>query len=127
MSDPIAFVSHFHVKEGALETVSRMAAEVTSHLQAEKPRTAVFLIFLDEEGAKASFIHVFADPEAMDVHFEDAEQRSQAAYEAIEPLGWEVYGTPSDAALGSLREGARAAGVPLVTRPTLLGGFMRTS
>ena len=62
------------------------------------PRTAVFLSFLDEEGSEVSFVHVFADSEAMDLHIEGADERARAAYEAIEPLGWEVYGTPSDAA-----------------------------
>jgi hypothetical protein len=63
----------------------------------------------------------------MDLHFEGADERAQAAYAFIEPLGWEVYGTPSDAALRSLREAARAAGVKLTARPAFLGGFLRAA
>jgi hypothetical protein len=121
------FISHFRIKEGALDAVRRMSIEVPRRLEADKPRTLVFLTFLDEEGTEVSFVHVFADREAMDLHFEGADERAQAAYAFIEPLGWEVYGTPSDAALRSLREAARAAGVKLTARPAFLGGFLRAA
>jgi hypothetical protein len=125
MSDPVVFISHFRIKAGALDAVRRMSAEIPRRLEAEKPRTAVFLSFLDEQGTEVSFVHAFADSEAMDLHFEGADERAQAAYESVEPLGWDIYGMPSDAALGSLREAARAAGVSLTLRPALLGGFVR--
>ena len=127
MSEPVMFISHFRIKEGALDAVRRMWIEIPRRLQADKPRTLVFLTFLDEESTELSFVHVFADPEAMDLHFEGADDRAQAAYEFIEPLGWEVYGTPSDAALLSLREAAKTAGVTLTVRPAFLGGFLRAA
>jgi hypothetical protein len=127
MPEPVVFISHFRIKEGELEAVRRMSVDVTRRLEREKPRTAVFLSFLDEESAYVSFVHAFADCEAMDLHFEGAEERARAAYESIEPLGWEVYGRPSDPALGTLREAAMRAGVPLTVRPVFLGGFLRSS
>ena len=125
MSEPVVFISHFRIKEGKLGTLRRTSPEVTSRLEAEKPRTSVFLGFLDADGTEVSFIHAFGDPEAMDLHFEGAEERARAAYESIEPRGWEIYGRPSDAAHEALREAARRAGVPLIVRPTFLDGFMR--
>ena len=127
MSEPVVFISHFRIKEGKLEAVQRMSPEVTSRLEAEKPRTAVFLSFLDEEGTSVSFVHAFADSEAMDLHIEGAEERARAAYELVEPRGWEVYGRPSDAALQTLREAARRSGAPLTVRPAFLGGFLRSA
>ena len=125
MSEPVVFISHFRIKKGKLEAVRRTSKNVTGRLEAEKPRTAVFLSFLDEDGTAVSFVHAFADREAMDLHFEGAEERARAAYESIEPRGWEVYGKPSDAALQSLRDAAGRAGVPLAVHPLFLGGFMR--
>ena len=127
MSEPVVFISHFRIKEGALNTVRRMSVEVPRRLEADKPRTSVFLTFLDEQSTEVSFVHVFADREAMDLHFEGADERAQAAYAFIEPLGWEVYGTPSDAALLPLREAARVAGVTLTARPAFLAGFLRAA
>jgi hypothetical protein len=121
----VVFISHFRIKEGKLEEVRRMSIEVTSRLEAEKPRTAVFLSFVDDKGTSVSFVHAFADREAMDLHFEGAEERARAAYESIEPRGWEVYGRPSDATLQTLREAARRADAPLTEHPAFLGGFLR--
>jgi hypothetical protein len=38
---------------------------------------------------------------------------------------WEVYGTPSPAALQILRQAADSAGVALATHPDYLAGFLR--
>ena len=70
MSDPVAFISHFRIKEGAADAVRRMSVEVPRRLEAEKPRTAVFLSFIDEEEREVSFVHVFGDSDAMVTAFE---------------------------------------------------------
>lgn len=61
----------------------------------------------------------------MDLHFEGAEERSRAAHEFLEPSAWEIYGAPSAAALGLMREGASAADVTLMVQPGSIGGFLR--
>lgn len=124
MPEPIFFLSHFRIKEGQLDLVRQLTSEMTARLQAEKPRTVLFLSYLDADGGTISFLHAFAD-ESMDLHFVGADERSRAAYESIEPLGWEVYGDPSPAALETLRRAAASAGVPLASHPEYLAGFLR--
>jgi hypothetical protein len=34
----------------------------------------------------------------MDRHFEGSDERAPAAYELVEPVGWEFFGRPSDEA-----------------------------
>ena len=125
MAEPIVFISHFTVKAGKLEPLKRLARDVASRLEAEKPETLVYLEFLDDEGTGMTFIHVFADAQAMDAHFEGAEERSKAAFELMDPRGWEIYGKPSEVALGAIREAAASAGVPLTLQPEYLAGFSR--
>lgn len=125
MSEPIVFISHFRVKAGQLEAFRTYFRNGAAGLQAEKPQTIAFLAYLDETGARASILHLFPDASAMDLHFEGAEERSRTAYEFLEPDGWEIYGTPSRAALGMMRERASAAGVSLVVQPENIGGFLR--
>jgi len=125
MSEPVFFVSHFRIKEGQLDGVRQMMSEATSRLQAEKPRTALFLTYQDADRATVSFLHAFADAEAMDLHIEGSHNRSRAAYQFLEPLGWELYGDPSPAALENLRQAAASAGVPLTRHPEYVGGFLR--
>ncbi len=125
MSEPVFFISHFAIKEGALEDLKRLTAEATEGLREQKPRTVLFLSFLDEEGGRISFLHAFPDADAMDEHFAGADERAAAAYEFIEPRGWEFYGKPSEQAMGSMRATAAKFDVPLVVEPQFNAGFLR--
>ena len=125
MSEPIFFLSHFRIKAGQLDLVRQLTSDVAARLQAEKPRTVLFLSYLDADGGTISFLHAFADAESMDLHFVGSDERSRAAYEHIEPLGWEVYGNPSSAALETLSQAADSAGVSLASHPEFLAGFLR--
>ena len=125
MSEPIFFISHFRVREGKLDAMKQLTRDVAERLREEKPRTALFLCYLDEDRGVASFLHAFADAESMDVHFEGASERARTAYELVEPLGWELYGRPSEAALDALRQAAASSGVTLTVEPDFVGGFMR--
>jgi hypothetical protein len=125
MSEPVFFISHFRIKEGQLDAVRQLTRDGAPRLQAEKPRTVLFLSYRDADGGTISFLHAFADAESMDVHFVGADARSQAADEYIEPLGWEIFGNPSTAALENLRQAAASAGVSLALHPEYMGGFLR--
>ena len=125
MIEPIVFISHFRIKTDQLDAFGAYFQEGAAGLQAEKPRTVAFLAYADEIGARASIVHVFPDADAMDLHIEGAAERSRAAYEFLEPDGWEIYGDPSPAALGMMHESASAAGVTLTVKPGHIGGFLR--
>lgn len=125
MAEPIVFISRFGVKEGVLEDLRSLTTEVIASLRETKPRTVVYLAYLDEPGTEVSFLHAFPDAEAMDLHFEGVDERAAAAYRYLEPRGWEVYGRPSDGGLATLQQAAASAGVSLTVRPQLLGGFLR--
>ena len=55
MSEPVVFISHFAVKEGALGELERMSAGAVEGIREAKPRTVLFLSYLDEEGGRISF------------------------------------------------------------------------
>lgn len=122
---PISFISHFRVKPGHLATFQALWSSVAAGLAADKPRTAAFLGYLAGDGATLTIVHIFPDADAMAVHFAGADQRAVAAYEHIEPAGWEVYGRPHPADLDQLRAAAEGAGVPLIWEPEALAGFLR--
>jgi quinol monooxygenase YgiN len=125
MPEPVFFVSRFRIKEGQLDVVRQLTSDGAARIQAEKPRTVLFLSYLDADGQTVSFLHAFADAESMDAHLVGADERSQAAYQYLEPVGWEVYGSPSSAALETLRQAADSFGVPLAPHPEYLAGFLR--
>ena len=125
MAEPVVFVSHFAVKEGRLEDLRRLSGEIEAQLRADKPDTVLYLMYLDEAGSTFTVVHGFPDAGAMDRHFVGSDERTAAAFELMEPRGWEIYGRPSDAALETMRQGAEATGVPLTVLPDHVGGFLR--
>jgi hypothetical protein len=125
VSQPIVFISHFQVKSGGLDDYLRLAGQVTRQLGTDKPRTAAFLHYLDPELSRLTIVHVFPDSAAMDSHFEGAADRSEAAFQYITPLGWEIYGPASEAAVATIRQAAEAAGLDLAMAVQHLGGFVR--
>lgn len=127
MPDPIVFISHFQVKEGKLDAYRKLQEDVTQQLVDEKPWTLAFLTFLNESGTLMTAIHVFADPEAMDIHFQGSEERSRRAYDVLAPGGWEIYGRPSARVTEAMQEAAASAGVPLRVQGEYAGGFLRAT
>lgn len=77
MSEPVVFISHFGIKEGTLEDLRRLSEEVIESLRQDKPRTVLYLAYLDDEGTQVSFLHAFHDAESMDLHFEGADERGK--------------------------------------------------
>jgi hypothetical protein len=125
MAGPVVFISHFHVRDGKETELRDRWPEASAAIEAEKPRTSAFWSFLDESGTQLSIVHVFADAESMDIHLEGADARSRAAYEIVEPRGWEVYGPASDAAVATIAGAAAGMGLPLTRTPEYLTGFSR--
>jgi hypothetical protein len=125
MTEPIVFISHFQVKEGTVDGLRQLARDVVRQLEAEKPRTLVFLNYLSADGTQATFVHVFADAESMDRHFEGAEQRSKVAYEFLKADGWEIFGRPNEPVVEMMRRAATSSEVTLSVQPEYFAGFLR--
>jgi hypothetical protein len=125
MTEPIVFISHFRVKEGMLDGFREAFQEMTAQLEADMPRTQLYVAYADENGTQATIVHVFPDAGAMDLHFRGAEERSRVAYQFIEPDGWEIYGPAGASAVEMMRGEAAASGVTLRVQPGGIGGFLR--
>ena len=125
MSETIFFISHFRIQNGKFDPLKRLALDTAERLRTEKPRTVLFLSYVDDDRGVISFLHAFADAEAMDIHFAGSEERARAALEFVQPIGWEFYGSPSGAALETMRRTAAASGATLDVHPEYVTGFLR--
>jgi hypothetical protein len=125
MEHPITFISHFRVKAGHANAFREMWDAVAASLEEAKPATSAYLGYLNEDATALAIVHVFPDADAMASHFAGADDRAAAAYEHIEPHGWEVYGTPHPESIEMLQGAARRADVPLTWQRDGLGGFLR--
>lgn len=124
-TEAIVLISHFDVRPGHLHLIRGTWASIILKLEGAKPGTAGYLGYLTDGGAELTIVQVFPDGRAMEAHLTGTDGGIRAAYEHIEPAGWEVYGNPPDEILAQLGESALAAGVDLVIQRQPLGGFLR--
>lgn len=124
MSEPIVFISHFKVKEGKLEGIKQYAQMMIEHMQANKPGTVAYLLYLNEEETELSIVHVFPDAEAYDRHLEGVGERAKGAFEFIEPMRRELYGMPNAQALAISRP-PDGSGMAFDHKPKRMGGYIR--
>jgi len=125
MAGPIVFISHHRIKQGELESLTALVPEIWSSLEKNKPRTLLNLAFVNEDGTEVAFMHALADIEAMQSHWQGADERAQQAYEYIEPIGFEIYGDAGDQIVEGMRSEAAAAGATLTLVPRYMAGFLR--
>ena len=124
MSEPIVFISHLKIKGGKLEAFKESSREIFEMMEAGKPGTLVHVGFVNEDGTKLSFIHVFPSAEAMDDHLGGVEDRANKAFEFLDTVGYEIYGTPSGQVMQMMEQFARS-GITLSVEPDYFGGYMR--
>ncbi len=124
MSQPLVFISHHRIKEGKLDGLKQLSRQVFEQIEAIKPGTVAFLGYFNEEGTEVSFVHVFPDAEAMELHMQGVGERANKAYEFIEPQAFEIYGRPSDQVLEMMKQAA-GSGAALIVQPQPLGGYLR--
>jgi hypothetical protein len=125
MSEPIVFISHHRIKPGKKEELTSLTREVWSSMEVEKPRTLMNLAYVNEEGTEVTFMHAFADADAMALHWEGADQRAERAYQYVEPIGFEIYGPAADQLVEGMRAEASASGATVTLSPGFVGGFLR--
>lgn len=125
MTKPIVFISHSRVRDGKVDGLRAFLSAGAPMLQDLKPLTLAFLPYLSEDGRELAIVHLFANAEAFDAHLEGVAERSGAADEFIESIGYEIYGRPSDTALAMMRAAADRAGASLRLDPDFVSGFLR--
>ena len=124
MSGPIVYISHFHIKEGREGEWWSNVDQVLPDLEAEKLRTVFQNFYANEAGTMVSIVHIFADADAMDAHMEGAVARARTAYDYLEPIGFEVYGEPTENYIATMRDLPNADAL-LRVEPNHRAGFSR--
>jgi hypothetical protein len=125
MSEPIVFISHHRIKPGKLRDLATLIRDMWANMEVEKPRTLMNLAYVNAEGTEVTFMHSFADPEAMALHWEGADDRTELAYQFIEPIGFEIYGPAGDQIVEGMRVEAAGSGATLTLGPDFVAGFLR--
>jgi hypothetical protein len=126
MPGPFIFIATNRLKPEKLEDERRRVPELVQFIQANEPRVIAFNEYANEEGTEVAVVQIHSDADSMVFHMELIAERAASAYaETIEATtGIQVFGTPGEAVIDTLR-GQAGAGVPVRIKPNHLGGFTR--
>ena len=127
MGQPIVFISHSAIRDGALDGFRGFIGAGSKVLEADKPGTVAFLVYLNEQGTQASIVHVFPDADAMTAHLQGVQERSDEADAFIRTTAYEIYGAPNGDVLRMMRAFAERSGVPLEVHPEHVGGYLHAT
>jgi hypothetical protein len=131
MSEPVAYVSTWRIKEGKFEDYRRFFAELVKTVDENEPRLTAFITFVNEDRTEITHVHVFPDSGTLDHHMDVLGEKMRllpgdvaAVMRYLEPVRVEVFGTPGGKA-AEMDKGLVDAEVPFTGKKRFLGGFTR--
>jgi len=126
MSGPFIFIATNRLKPGAYEAERRRVPGLVELIEASAPRVLAFNEYVNDERTKVTVVQVHPDSASMEFHMGVVRERAANAYaETLDATTQiQVFGTPSDAGVETLRS-QTGAGVPLSVHPEHLAGFTR--
>jgi hypothetical protein len=126
MSGPFIFVATNSLKPGAYEAERRRVPGLSDFIEAGEPRLLAFNEYVNADRTEVTVVQVHPDAASMEFHMGLVGERAAQAYaETLDATTQiQVFGTPSEAVVDTLRVQA-GAGVPLAVHAEHLGGFTR--
>jgi len=124
MSEPIVFISRNKIKEGKAGEFRKHYRDSIPITMADKPGTAVQLAYENDQATEVTIVRLFPSADALDQQIQGADERSKKAYEFIEPIGIEIYGTPNPATLEKMKK-IVGSGILVSISPQYIDGFIR--
>jgi hypothetical protein len=126
MSGPFIFIATNRLKPDAYDAERRRVPGLVEFIEAGEPGLLAFNEYVNAERTEVTVVQVHPDAASMEFHMGFVGERAAQAYaETLDATTRiQVFGTPSDAVVETLRVQA-GAGVPLTVHAEHLGGFTR--
>ena len=110
MSQPLVYVDTSDVREGALEELKGAIGELADFVEENEPRLVSYSVYFSEDGSQVSVVHVHADSPSLDHHMDVAGPRFGKLAHLLTLRSIQIYGEPSEKALGQLHDKVRLLG-----------------
>jgi hypothetical protein len=114
VAEPFIFIGTHRIKEGKLESFKQYIPGFMEIVEANEPRMLYFGAYFNEDGTEVAIVQVHPDADSMEFHMQVVGEHIRESYEEflIDTKSIQIYGTPSDAALETMRQLA-GSGVPV--------------
>jgi len=125
MSQPLVYVDTSAVREGALGRLKDAIGQLADFVEENEPRLVSYNVYFTEDGTQMTVVHVHADSASLDHHMEVAGPRFGSFADLLRLSSIQIYGEPSEKALGRLRDKVRRLGSGDVIVHAPHAGFSR--
>ena len=126
MSQPLVYVDTAQVRPGRVVELRAAISELAEFVEDNEPGLVSYSVYFAEDGEHMSVVHVHADPSSLDHHLDVAGPLFQRFADLVTLSSIHIYGEPSEAALGHLREKLHLLGAGNVVVHAPHAGFVRT-
>lgn len=127
MPPPLVYVDTSDVREGAIDELKVAARELAEFIEENEPQLLSYSVFFSEDESRVAFVHVHRDAASLDFHMEIAGPRFARFTDLLVLRSIQMYGVPSERALGRLRDKARLLGAGEVVVHPPHAGFGRSA
>jgi hypothetical protein len=109
-SEPIVYIDHSDIREGAIEELRAGVARLVEFIEAREPQLIAYGFYIDEDARKMTVVAVHPDPASLELHMDIGGEEFRKLGHLLRMTGIECYGRPSERALDQLRQKAAALG-----------------
>src|SRR5258708_25636399 len=122
MSGPFIFIATNRLRQGRFDAERQRVPELSRFIEANEPRLIAFNEYVNEDHTAVTVVQIHPDAASMEFHLGVVGDQARQAYaETLEgTAGIQVFGTPSDGILPTLRQQAGSGG-PLTINAHHLG------
>jgi hypothetical protein len=110
MSQPIIYVDRSDVHPGVGAELAQAVSDLVAFVQGHEPRLVSYGFYIDRDDFKMTVVAVHPDSASLELHLQLGAPAFRTVGRFIDLRLIEVFGTPSETALGMLSEKARMLG-----------------
>jgi quinol monooxygenase YgiN len=125
VSEPLVFVDSSEIREGKLEELKKAIDEMVEFIDSNEPRPLSYNVYLSEDETRMTVVQVHPDSASMEVHMNVAAPVFRTFVDLVAMSSMDIYGTPTEALLGQMRQKARMLGLETVVVHEPHAGFVR--
>ncbi len=110
MSQPLVYVDASDVRKGALGELKGAIKELAEFIEANEPQLISYNVYVSDDGSQMTVVHVHPDAASLDYHLDVAGPAFGRFSDLVRLSSIQIYGEPSEKALGQLHDKARLLG-----------------
>jgi hypothetical protein len=110
MSEPIVYIDHSDIHEGALDELKAGVRRLVDLIDAQEPRLLAYGFYIDDAALRMTVVAVHPDSASLELHIDIGGEEFRKLAHLLTLTAIECYGRPSERALEQLRAKAAMLG-----------------